>query len=120
MRILVIEDDTLILQTIVDLLRLEGYDTLAEMDGASAIACIQTEKPDLIISDISLPGADGFDVLRATKEDPTTQNTPFIVLSAVTSTEAIATAKELGCDIYMTKPFTGDQLMDSIRQVTSD
>ncbi len=75
------------------------------MDGESAIRYAQSQKPDLILLDIMMPGMDGFEVSRRLMSDPRTKNIPFIFITAIDEVENKAAGFELGAVDYITKPF---------------
>jgi len=102
--ILVIEDETPLLEEIVTLLRFEGYEVYSASNGEKGVQLARQHIPDLIISDIMMPGLDGYGVLLRLQDDPMTSKLPFIFL----------TAKSDRAD-YVTKPFARDELLAAIR-----
>ena len=113
--ILIIEDNTDILETTHDFLVEEGFDAIMANDGLSGIQKAVDERPDLIISDISMPGFDGYKVYEILQENVSTSTIPFIFLSAKAEKEDIRAGMQLGADDYLTKPFDYDELLASIR-----
>ena len=114
-RILVIDDDPATLQTLGALLRSAGHQAFEAGDGASGIERAQALGPDLIISDVTMPGIDGYDVLRALKRNLATAAIPFIFLSGQLDENFVRQGMGLGADDYIAKPFMPEQLFASIR-----
>lgn len=115
LRILVIDDAPAIRTTVCALLRSVGHQTYEAADGATGIDRAQALLPDLIISDVSMPGLDGYDVLRALKRNLTTAAIPFIFLSGQLEEDFVRQGMGLGADDYITKPCMPEQLFASIQ-----
>jgi signal transduction histidine kinase len=81
------------------------------MDGDAALAAVRARPPDLVVSDIMMPKRDGFEVLKAIREDPATRTLPVILLSARAGEEARVEGIEAGADDYLTKPFSARELL---------
>lgn len=86
----------------------------AVTDGASALAKIQTKVPDLVLSDVMMPGLDGFQLLQALRADPRTKEIPIILLSARAGEEAIVEGLNAGADDYLIKPFSATELKSRV------
>lgn len=84
--ILVVEDDDAIRSNLARVLTLEGFEAVAAADGRSGLAHASARRPDLIISNVNMPGMDGFELLAAVRADPTLATTPFMLLTAPTTT----------------------------------
>lgn len=113
--ILVIEDDTAVRQTLVDLLELNGYTALAADDGTAGVALARRALPALIITDVAMPGLTGFELLELFRADEHLRGTPVIVISAKIDRAATRRGMELGAADFITKPFTEDEVLQSIR-----
>ena len=115
-RILVIEDHEENRRLLRDLLTSGGYEMLEAVTGEEGLALAATERPDLILMDIQLPGLDGYEVTRRLKANPALQHIPIIVVTsyALSGDELKATAA--GSDAYVTKPFSPRQLLAKIGQ----
>lgn len=113
--ILILEDDENVRLPLIDLLEAEGYTVLAAKDGKEGLEQARTEKPDLIISDITMPQLDGYEVFKALQKDPLTAIIPFIFLTARTDPGDIREGLGLGADDYITKPFEPDDLLEAVR-----
>ncbi len=114
-KILVIEDENLIRESIVEILEEEGYDCLQAENGHTGIISAKKNLPDLILCDIKMPEINGHQVLLALREDPATSTIPFVFLSAMVDKKDFRTGMELGADDYITKPFTNDELINAIK-----
>jgi anti-anti-sigma factor len=112
--ILAIEDDTKIRENIQEILELEGFDVLTAENGKIGVQLAQAHHPDLIICDVMMPELDGYDVLVALRQDPSTLKIPFIFLSAKATTADFRKGMSLGADDYLTKPFTPSELREAI------
>jgi two-component system sensor histidine kinase/response regulator len=114
-RILVTEDDAAIRATLTDILELNGFLVIAATDGLEGLAMARRENPDLILTDVAMPGMDGFELIKALRADEQTRSIPIIVLSASVEPERMRLAMDLGAEDFMVKPFTEDQVLGSIR-----
>ncbi len=111
-KILVVDDEPKIVQLVRDYLESSGFGVQVARDGKSALASAHTEKPDLIVLDLGLPGLDGLDVMRELRK---TQNTPIIILTARSEETDKLIGLELGADDYLTKPFSPKELVARVR-----
>ena len=107
-RILIIEDDRSIAEIEEDYLEMSGYFVSVAYDGETGLKRIQSEKFDLVILDIMLPGRDGFSILSSLPED---KDFPIIVVSAKDEEFSKIKGLGLGADDYMTKPFSMGELV---------
>jgi two-component system sensor histidine kinase/response regulator len=114
-RILVTEDDAAIRATLTDILELNGFLVIAATNGLDGLAMARRERPDVILTDIAMPGLDGFGLIKELRADEQTQSIPIIVLSASVEPERMRLAMDLGAEDFMVKPFTEDQVLGSIR-----
>jgi len=87
------------------------YDVAAAADGQAALDAIRRRRPDLVLSDVMMPGLDGFGLLRAIRSDPSLRDMPVILLSARAGEEARAEGLDAGADDYLTKPFSARELL---------
>ena len=99
------EDEYSILINLVYLLEAEGYEVISAQDGAAGINLAKQHLPDLIISDIMMPGVNGYQALEALRKDPATVGIQFIFLSAKSTPENMREGMQLGADDYICKPF---------------
>jgi signal transduction histidine kinase len=114
-KILVIEDDSDILQNIVDTLTIEGYQARGAGDGVPGLEIAEVWLPDLIVCDIMMPVMNGYDVLMAMRNKPDTSKIPFIFLTAKTEWSDMRKGMLLGADDYLTKPFIPEELIEAIK-----
>jgi len=109
--VLVVEDET----DVVDLLRYNlskaGFDVQIARDGLEGLEMARKGRPDVIILDLMLPGMDGQNVCRALKKDPETESLPILMLTAKGEPEERVRGLELGADDYVTKPFSPRELV---------
>jgi DNA-binding response OmpR family regulator len=116
LRILVADDDAVILRLIEINLSLEGFDVELSERGEDAIARAKERRPDLILLDVMMPGMTGWECARALKDDPETAGIPIVFLSARTQEEDRRRGEELGVAAYVTKPFDPGELVSTIRE----
>lgn len=115
MKILVAEDEPMLLKTIELKLKKEGYDVIATIDGREAISKIESEQPDLVISDIMMPYASGLELTAMLKKGE--KQVPIIILSAMEQEKVVMEAFELGADDYITKPFSLNELSIRVKRL---
>ncbi|MFC5547025.1 EAL domain-containing protein [Massilia aerilata] len=121
MDILVVEDSPTQAQHLARLLASEaGWHVRIAGDGASALAEVARQRPHLIISDIAMPGMDGFTLCRTLKDDPVHANLPVVLLTRLASLNDIVQALESGADSFVRKPFDGIQLRERLRRILQD
>jgi DNA-binding response OmpR family regulator len=116
-RILVADDDPVILRLIEVNLGLEGFEVVTAGRGEDALAKARDVSPDLILLDVMMPGMSGWEVARRLKEDGKTSDIPVVFLSARTQEEDRRRGQELGVVAYVTKPFDPDDLVDTVRRL---
>ncbi len=112
--ILVVDDEPKIVKLARDYLERGGFRVVAAADGTTALAAARHERPDLIILDLNLPGADGLDVCRALRRE---SDVPIIMLTARVEEADRLIGLELGADDYITKPFSPRELVARVRAV---
>jgi two-component system KDP operon response regulator KdpE len=110
-RALLVEDDPNIVDLIRSNLAVRGFDTVVSSDGTRALQLLETEEPDIVLLDLMLPEADGFDLCRQIRER---SSVGVIVVSARGGERDKVTALNMGADDYMTKPFSVEELLARI------
>jgi DNA-binding response OmpR family regulator len=110
-RVLVADDDPTILKIVAVNLRADDMEVLTADHGDLAHELATTQPFDLIVLDIAMPGRDGLNILRTLKNEPTTANTPVILLTARAGDSDIWQGWQAGADYYLTKPFNVDELL---------
>ena len=118
-RILVIEDQLDNRQILRDLLTSADFEVIEAVDGETGLAAAATQKPDLILMDIQLPGLDGYEATRRLKADAALHAIPVIAITAYELNEAEDKARAAGCDAYMAKPISPRQLLAKVREYLS-
>ncbi len=113
-KLLIVEDNTELLELMRSNLRQAGYSTLTATNGIEALKKARSGSPDLILLDLVLPEMDGFAVCECLRRDPATAAIPIIVLSGLTSTMTRYAGIESGASEYVTKPFTSEELLSRI------
>lgn len=113
-KLLVIDDDA----TLLDLLRVHlknaGHTVRTAADAADGIRAILADPPELILSDVSMPYLDGFELLHALRSEPLTKRIPVIFLTGHDDDESLVKARALGVDEYLSKPIRADELLAAI------
>ena len=110
-KILVVDDEAVLVETIAYNLEQAGYQVITAADGASALEVARRDSPDLIILDIMLPEMDGLEVCRQLRRDGGTTATPIIMLTAKGDEIDKVVGLEVGADDYVTKPFGMEELL---------
>ena len=110
-RVLVVEDDPNIVDLIRSNLAVRGFDTVVSQDGMRVLKLLETEDPDIVLLDLMLPEADGFELCRQIRERSLVA---IIVVSARGGERDKVTALNMGADDYLTKPFSIEELLARI------
>lgn len=113
--VLVVEDDQEINELVGAYVQIAGFDYCPASDAATAVREAHKTHPDLIVLDLMLPDADGFEVCRQLKSEPDTRDIPVLILSALEGEDERRKGREYGVVDYLTKPFDPDRLMDAIK-----
>jgi two-component system cell cycle response regulator DivK len=103
-KVLLVEDNEMNMDMLSRRLRRRGYEVIPATDGEQGLAIARTEKPDLILMDMSLPVVSGLDATRTLKASPATQSIPVIALTAHAQSRDREQALQAGCDDFETKP----------------
>ncbi len=112
-RVLVVDDDRAIRDSLVRALALEGYTVAAVADGAAALAAMKDQSPDVVVLDVMMPGVDGLTVCRVMRAEK--DRTPILMLTARTETSERVAGLDAGADDYLAKPFDLDELLARLR-----
>lgn len=112
--ILVVDDEEDIRQNVAEILELAGYSTLVAAHGKEAIELVKKQTPDLIICDIMMPELDGYGVLHLLRKNTTTQNVPFLFLTAKAEASDFRKGMSLGADDYLPKPCDDIELLNAV------
>ncbi len=119
LKVMVIDDSKTIRRTAESLLKKEGCEVLTATDGFEALAIIADSHPDVIFVDIMMPRLDGYQTCALIKNNTEFKNTPVIMLSSKDGLFDRARGRIVGSERYLTKPFTKDELLAAIQQVTA-
>jgi len=110
-RVLLADDNADLRDYISRLLRDNGYEVEAVADGVAAIDALRARRPDLLVTDVMMPGLDGFGLLAAVREDAGLRDMPVVMLSARAGDDAKVEGLDAGADDYLTKPFSARELL---------
>lgn len=116
-RILIVDDQPDLAGLMAEMLSDAGYDTRTADNGRDAIADIQSDRPDLLVLDVNMPGLDGFEVATMLKADPSTATIPIIMVSAQDGRGARLIGLESGAEDYLSKPVDAAELIAKIRNL---
>jgi two-component system alkaline phosphatase synthesis response regulator PhoP len=115
-KVLIVDDEADIVDTIKYSLELEGMECIEAHDGEEALSKTRKENPDLILLDIMLPKMHGYKVSRLLKFDLDYKHIPIIMLTAKAQGSDIKLGEEVGADEYITKPFDMDKLIAAVKK----
>ena len=113
--ILVIEDEEALRKNISEIIEHYGFRVISASTGEEGVKLAEESIPDIIISDIMLPGIDGFEMFARVKQLPQLKQTAFIFLTAKSTRSDARAGMNMGADDYLTKPFTKEELINSVR-----
>jgi DNA-binding response OmpR family regulator len=119
-KILVVDDEPhirLLLEQTLEELEDEGVEFLVVDNGEDALETIKTEKPELVFLDVMMPKINGFDVCHTVKNDLGMRDVYIVMLTAKGQEFDKQRANEVGADIYMTKPFNPDEIVEKAREI---
>ena len=115
--LLLVDDDPEILTLLKAKLAKEPFELLTAVEGESALNIVRTQKPDLVVLDVNLPGLSGLEVCRSLRADKDTRDIPIIILSGRSEAIDRVLGLEFGADDYVTKPFNPQELILRINNV---
>jgi DNA-binding response OmpR family regulator len=118
MKILVAEDEPMLLKTIELKLKKEGYEVIVTSDGRQAAEQIESADPDMVITDIMMPYVSGLELINLIRQK-LNRKTPVIILSAMEQEKVVMEAFELGADDYITKPFSLNELVIRVKRLVA-
>ncbi len=119
-KILIVDDEPDLLETVKMRLEAYGYVVSTAMDGQEGLEKARKEKPDLIILDLMLPRLDGYKVCRMIKFDDKYKHIPIILFTARAQEEDEKLGYDVGANAYITKPFEGKVLVDKIKELLKE
>jgi DNA-binding response OmpR family regulator len=112
--ILLVDDNSDLSDNLKLILELEGLQVRVASSGSDALQAIDEEIPSLIVADVVMPGANGYDLFKEVKANAASALIPFIFLSALTTAEDVNRGLKMGADAYITKPFVIADLLTTI------
>ncbi len=115
-RILIIEDHEDNRRIMNVTLSAAGFEMIEAVTGDEGVAMAESERPDLILMDIQLPGIDGYEATRIIKAKPALRHIPIIAVTSYALSGDEVKAKEAGCDAYLAKPFRPRELLAKVRE----
>lgn len=118
--ILVVDDSKSIRKMVVSSLEEEGFFVHQANNGAEALELIENVRPDLVISDIEMPGMNGFELCKAVRQHTELNDTPFIVMSSLTDRGSMKRMLQDGASAYICKPFNSDELVILVEKILAD
>ena len=114
--VLVIEDKLEIRENTCELLELQGYKVIFAENGKTGLAMAKKNKPDIILCDILMPEANGYEVFAGLKNDAGTRHIPFVFLTASAELKEVEAGLVMGAKGYIRKPFEPDELFETIER----
>jgi two-component system, OmpR family, response regulator VicR len=118
-KVLVVDDEKDVVETLKNRLMREGYDVVVAFDGEEALAKVKETNPDIILLDLMMPKLNGFEVLKQVRENFKDKWRPIIIISASNELEAVKKSYNLEADHYLSKPATMDNVLRGIRIMIS-
>jgi len=116
-KIFIIEDTIEILENLREFLTIEGFEIITACNGEEAMFKFYMYTPDIIITDLRMPKMDGFTLIEKIKKTESLKSIPIIVFSANVSVENENKSLQEGANVFLKKPCTADNLLESIRQL---
>jgi len=116
-KILVVDDTPLNVKILADLLTYNGYAVSTASSGAEGLAKVESEKPDLVLLDVMMPGMNGYEVCQKIRADAATSMLPVVMVTALDPTKERAKGLEVGADDFLTKPINQPELLARVRSL---
>jgi putative two-component system response regulator len=116
-RVLVVDDGPANVALLQQLLTREGHSVLTASDGLEALAIVERERPDLVLTDVQMPGRDGHELCRAIKAHPATRLTPVVLITSLQGREERLKGINAGADDFVVKPVDGHELRARVRSL---
>jgi DNA-binding response OmpR family regulator len=116
-KILIVDDEPDAIEMLKMRLLNSGYDVTYVYDGKGCLEKAISERPNLIILDVLLPGVNGFEICKRLKENIETKNIPVIILTALVGSDIAAQGLDKGAAYFVSKPFNPDELLDKIKEL---
>jgi DNA-binding response OmpR family regulator len=116
-KVLVVDDDPVIVRLLEVNFEMEGFDVISAVDGMDGVERCRAELPDIVVSDVMMPKLNGLELCVALKADDATKQIPVVLLSAKAQVTDIRAGLDAGADDYVTKPFEPLDLIDRVNKL---
>ena len=116
-KILVVDDVTMNVKLLADVLAVKGYATVTASSGAEALAKLESEKPDLLLLDVMMPGMSGYEVCQAIRANPAHSMLPIVLVTALDPAQERAKGLDAGADDFLSKPVNQAELMARVKSL---
>lgn len=116
MKILVVDDELSMLELLTSVLSKNGYQVASADSGERALECVDEDAPDLIISDVRMPGIDGWEFFRKVRLHPRAQSVPFIFVTGLNTAPDRVRGLQMGADDFISKPFSLEELLARVER----
>ncbi|TDW97548.1 response regulator [Dinghuibacter silviterrae] len=116
-KILIIDDNDIVQMVLQKILVKEGYSVDVAVNGKEGLTFIDQEEYDLIITDLMMPYANGFEIISKIRQHPKGRHAPVIIISSVTQEDSVSEGFKLGADDYLKKPITGKELILRVKRL---
>ncbi len=116
-KVLVVDDERPVVMVIETNLKIAGYEVLTAYNGREALEKMRSESPDCVLLDVMMPEMNGWQVLEEIRDDATLADMQVIMLTAMVDDADISRGYELGVDLYLTKPFEPEELLEFVGRV---
>lgn len=116
-RILIVEDEPHIVESLTFLLTREGFEVTATSSGEDALTAMAKTPPDVLVLDVMLPGMNGFDLLRQARATAALEKLPVLMLTAKGQRRDREVAEAAGADMFITKPFSNAEVVEAVKDL---
>ncbi len=119
-KVLIADDEPNIVTALEFLLKRSGYDVRTVANGAEALAALEADRPDVVLLDIMMPVTSGYEVCQRMRERPEWRDIKIVMVSAKGRGAEVSKGLSVGADLYVTKPFSTQELLDQINGLFTD
>ncbi|HLB16228.1 MAG TPA: response regulator [Burkholderiales bacterium] len=119
-KVLIADDEPNIVTALEFLLKRSGYDVRTVANGAEALAALEADRPDVVLLDIMMPVKSGYEVCQRMRERPEWRDIKIVMVSAKGRGAEVSKGLSVGADLYVTKPFSTQELLDQINGLFKD
>jgi len=118
-RVLIVEDERHIIESLSFVLESEGFEVASELDGEAGLRRLRADRPDVLVLDLMLPKMNGLEVLKLARADTALRGLPVVILTAKGRQQDRRMAEEIGAEAFMTKPFSNAEVVEVVRRVAA-